>query len=48
MTFSAGVAQYALDGTDLHGIYCAADRVLYRAKATGGNRVLPADRCPPG
>lgn len=48
VTFSAGVAQYALDGTDLHGIYCAADQVLYRAKATGGNRVLPADRCPPG
>jgi len=41
VTFSAGVAAYPTDGTELHALYCAADAALYLAKNTGRNRVLP-------
>ncbi len=42
VTFSAGVAQYPEDGTDLQSLYQVADAVLYQAKAAGRNCVLPA------
>lgn len=42
VTFSAGVAQYPEDGTDLQSLYRSADQALYGAKAAGRNRVLPA------
>lgn len=42
VTFSAGVAQYPEDGTDLQLLYRCADTALYQAKATGRDRVLPA------
>ncbi len=41
VTFSAGVAEYPQDGTDLQALYRAADTILYQAKAAGRNRVLP-------
>ena len=41
VTFSAGVAQYGVDGPDVDAIYRAADEVLYWAKASGRDRVLP-------
>ncbi len=41
ITFSAGVAQFPADGTDLQVLYRAADEALYRAKASGRDRVLP-------
>ena len=41
VTFSGGVARYGEDGDDLRSLYRAADEVLYRAKALGGNRILP-------
>ncbi|MGK7901289.1 MAG: response regulator [Hormoscilla sp.] len=41
VTFSAGVAEYPQDGTDLQALYRAADTTLYQAKAAGRNRVLP-------
>jgi diguanylate cyclase (GGDEF)-like protein len=40
VTFSAGIAQYPQDGTDLQVLYKAADTTLYRAKTAGRNRVL--------
>lgn len=40
-TFSAGIAVYPGDATDLQGLYRAADRAMYRAKVAGRNRVLP-------
>ena len=39
-TFSAGIAVYPGDATDLQALYQAADRAMYRAKAAGRNRVL--------
>lgn len=42
VTFSAGVAQYPEDGTDLASLYRSCDAALYQAKATGRDRVLPA------
>ena len=44
ISFSAGVAQYPDDGTDLAALYRAADQALYQAKRAGRNRVLPAGR----
>jgi diguanylate cyclase (GGDEF)-like protein len=43
VTFSAGVAQYPEDGEDLSALYQAADLALYRAKATGRDRVEPVN-----
>lgn len=40
MTFTAGVAVYPHDGTDLQQLYRAADKALYRAKSAGRDRVL--------
>jgi len=42
VTFSAGVAEYSLDGADLQALYRAADQALYQAKAVGRDRILPA------
>jgi diguanylate cyclase (GGDEF)-like protein len=42
VTFSAGVAEYPLDGHDLGSTFQAADEALYRAKAAGQARVLAA------
>lgn len=42
VTFSAGVAEYSQDGTDLQELYRVADAALYQAKAMGSNRVLPS------
>jgi len=42
VTFSAGVAEYSHDGTDLQELYRVADAALYQAKAMGSNRVLPS------
>jgi diguanylate cyclase (GGDEF)-like protein len=42
VSFSAGVAEYPLDGSDLIGVSRAADDALYRAKAAGRARVLAA------
>jgi len=46
LSFSAGVAQYPDDGSDLEALYEAADRAQYAAKAAGKNRVLPAGATP--
>ncbi|MCL1473069.1 response regulator [Argonema antarcticum] len=42
ITFSAGVAQYPDDGTDLQALYRSADAALYQAKTSGRNKVLSA------
>jgi diguanylate cyclase (GGDEF)-like protein len=42
VSFSAGVAEYPLDGPDVHAVSRAADQALYRAKATGRACVLAA------
>ncbi len=42
VSFSAGVAEYPLDGSDLGAVSRAADEALYRAKAAGRARVLAA------
>ncbi len=48
VTFSAGVAQFDLDGTDLHEVYRKADEALFLAKEVGRDRVLPFGwRAPP-
>lgn len=39
MTFSAGVAQYPEDGTNLQSLYRSADAALYQAKIAGRNYV---------
>jgi PleD family two-component response regulator len=41
-TFSAGVAEYPVDGATLQDLYRAADGALFHAKGAGSNRVLPA------
>ncbi|NJL43626.1 MAG: GGDEF domain-containing protein, partial [Pseudanabaena sp. SU_2_4] len=41
ITFSAGIAQYPMDGIDLDALYKAANVVLQQAKSTGRDRVLP-------
>ena len=45
-SFSAGVAELSIDGEDLSELYRAADEALYRAKAAGRSRVLPAGPAP--
>jgi diguanylate cyclase (GGDEF)-like protein len=42
VTFSGGIAQFCDDGTDLQGLYHAADQALYQAKAQGRNQILEA------
>jgi diguanylate cyclase (GGDEF)-like protein len=42
VSFSAGVAEYPLDGYDLTLVSRSADQALYRAKVTGRARVLAA------
>jgi diguanylate cyclase (GGDEF)-like protein len=42
VTFSGGVSQFPEDGADLQTLCRAADEALYRAKAAGRNRVVPA------
>ena len=39
VSFSAGVAEYPLDGHNIETLYQAADKALYQAKATGKNRI---------
>lgn len=39
VTFSAGVAEFPVEARDLHSLYRLADEALYRAKATGGQRI---------
>jgi diguanylate cyclase (GGDEF)-like protein len=41
-SFTAGVAEYPVDGSDLHALYRAADGALARAKEAGRARVVPA------
>ncbi|MBD1920987.1 response regulator [Microcoleus sp. FACHB-831] len=40
VTFSAGVAQYPEDGTEVQSLYRSADAALYQAKTVGRDRVL--------
>jgi diguanylate cyclase (GGDEF)-like protein len=42
VSFSAGIAQYPDDGTNLPALYRAADKALYQAKRHGRDRVLAA------
>jgi diguanylate cyclase (GGDEF)-like protein len=42
VSFSAGVAEYPLDGRDVDAVCHAADEALYRAKEAGRARVLAA------
>ena len=39
VSFSAGVAEYPLDGDNIEALYQAADKALYQAKAKGKNCV---------
>jgi diguanylate cyclase (GGDEF)-like protein len=41
VSFSAGIAEYAEDGTDLQALYRAAEETVRQAAAAGGDRVLP-------
>ncbi|MEN8445460.1 MAG: diguanylate cyclase [Cyanobacteria bacterium J06555_13] len=43
ITFTAGVAVYPHDGTDLQALYRAADIALYKAKAAGRNQIRPVE-----
>jgi diguanylate cyclase (GGDEF)-like protein len=47
VSFSAGVAQFPLDGRDPDAILAAADEALYSAKAAGRAQVLAAERRAP-
>lgn len=42
VNFSAGIAQYPIDGTNLQMLYRSADAALYRAKMAGRDRVFSA------
>ena len=46
MSFSAGLAEYAEDGADLHALYRAAEETAGQVRAAGGDRVLPVDSSP--
>jgi diguanylate cyclase (GGDEF)-like protein len=43
VTFSAGIAQFIEDGSDLQTLYRIADQALYQAKNQGRNRILAAE-----
>jgi len=43
VTFSAGVAQFSVDGQDLQTLCRVADAALYQVKAQGRNRVLASE-----
>lgn len=47
VTFSAGVAQFPIDGTDLDTLYERADQALYTAKARGRSQVVSASEIKP-
>ena len=42
ISFSAGIAQYPVDGAALQMLYRTADAMLYQAKYAGRNRILSA------
>jgi diguanylate cyclase (GGDEF)-like protein len=46
VTYSAGIAQYPIDGSDLLTLHRAAGRALQLARGAGCNRVLPAGSRP--
>ena len=48
LTVSIGVASYPDHGDSFRALVENADRALYRAKETGRDRVVAADRRPPG
>lgn len=43
VTFTAGLAEYPADGTDVRALLVAADRRLYRGKRTGRDRIVASD-----
>lgn len=43
ITISIGVSSFPEHGSDIDGLVREADRALYRCKATGRNKVLPAE-----
>jgi diguanylate cyclase (GGDEF)-like protein len=47
ITFSAGVAQYPIDGKDLDVLYKVSNVAMRMAKSTGRDRILPAGWQPP-
>jgi diguanylate cyclase (GGDEF)-like protein len=47
VSFSAGVAEYPIDGPDLRSLYRAGAEARDQARAAGGDRVLPAGWHPP-
>jgi GGDEF domain-containing protein len=40
VTFSAGVAEYPINGSTLESLYQLADMALYRAKAEGKSKII--------
>ncbi len=46
VSFSAGIAEYAEDGTDLQVLYRAAEETVRQATVAGGDRVLPVGWSP--
>jgi diguanylate cyclase (GGDEF)-like protein len=47
LSFSAGVAQFPGDGSDIDALYRSADEALYRAKSAGRDRVFVAGELEP-
>jgi diguanylate cyclase (GGDEF)-like protein len=47
VTFSAGVAEHGIDGSDIDELCEAADEALYRAKGAGRARVMAAGGAAP-
>jgi diguanylate cyclase (GGDEF)-like protein len=46
VSFSAGLAEFPVDGKDLHTLYRLADEALYRAKHAGGRRIYSTTTAP--
>jgi len=46
VSFSAGVAEFPVDGKDLHTLYRLSDEALYRAKEAGGRRIYSTSTAP--